>query len=153
MTSDFLYLQSLKIIAEDFDWVELFRDLGNHFTNSLLENSAAHSIKPTEKSSFEERSIYIQKKYLEKCFVPWSKSTLNVEKLNQQLYQTVQTPDCPTTLRLLIQGADPNYSEKVFPVADHAKRHQQSKQSKLILANGGKQIWWRRRSRRRKHSI
>ena len=137
LTSEFLHLQTLRIIAEDSDWVELFRDLGNHFSNSLLENSNAKSIKPKETSSAEDRSVYIEKKYVKKCFVPWSNTTLNIEHLNQQLYATVETPDFPTTLRLLIQGADPNYSQKVFPVADQAKRHQQIKQSKLILANGG----------------
>ena len=53
------------------------------------------------------------------------------------LYENVETPDCQKTLHLLILGADANYSEKMFPVADHAKRYQQTKQMKLILANGG----------------
>jgi len=56
------------------------------------------------------------------------------------LYENVETSDCGKTLHLIMLGADPNYSQKMFAVADHAKRHQQIKQMKIILANGGKLI-------------
>jgi hypothetical protein len=55
------------------------------------------------------------------------------------LYENVETSDCGKTLHLIMLGADPNFSQKMFSVADHAKRHQQIKQMKIILANGGKQ--------------
>lgn len=55
------------------------------------------------------------------------------------LYENVETTDCGKTLHLILLGANPNYSQKMFSVADHAKRHQQIKQMKIILANGGKE--------------
>jgi hypothetical protein len=54
------------------------------------------------------------------------------------LYENVETSDCLKTLHLIMLGANPNYSQKMFAVADHAKRHHQTKQMKIILANGGK---------------
>jgi hypothetical protein len=54
------------------------------------------------------------------------------------LYENVETADYKKTLYLIILGANPNYSEKMFAVADHAERHQQTKQMKIILANGGR---------------
>ena len=56
------------------------------------------------------------------------------------LYENVETSNCGKTLHLIMLGANPNYSQKMFAVADHAKRHQQIKQMKIILANGGKII-------------
>ena len=63
---------------------------------------------------------------------------MTVENLNQTLYENVESNDVESTLTLIIHGADPNYSEKTFSVVDHAKLYQQTKQVKILLANGGK---------------
>jgi hypothetical protein len=89
-----------------------------------------------------EREQYIRKKYLDKLYLQPlqinNKTTFTQEQLNEMLYENVETPDCGKTLHLIMLGANPNYSQKMFAVADHAKRHQQIKQMRIILANGGK---------------
>jgi hypothetical protein len=57
------------------------------------------------------------------------------------LYENVETSDCKKTLHLIILGANVNYSEKRFAVADHAERHQQIQQLKILLVNGGRMIF------------
>jgi hypothetical protein len=100
--------------------------------------------KPTYSSSQLEREQYIRKKYIDKIYLQaWtnSKTTghqLTQDELDQMLYENVETSDCGKTLHFIMLGANPNYSQKMFAVADHAKRHQQTPQMKLILANGGK---------------
>jgi hypothetical protein len=67
-----------------------------------------------------------------------NKNNFTQDQLNEMLYENVETSDCGKTLHLIMLGANTNYSHKMFAVADHAKRHQQIKQMKIILANGGK---------------
>ena len=137
LTSDFLQLQPLTAIASDVDLVDLFHYYGNQYANSLLENEQAAQLKPNENSPRQERDDYIRRKYRIKCYAQFSTPNLTQNQLNQMLYENVETSDYKTTLRLIMQGADANYSEKMFSVADHAQRYQQIKQMKLILANGG----------------
>ncbi|CAF4855100.1 unnamed protein product, partial [Rotaria socialis] len=66
----------------------------------------------------------------------FNRINLTQEQLDALLYENVETLDCGKTLHLLMLGANPNFSQKMFAVADHAKRHQQIRQMKLILANG-----------------
>ena len=137
LTSDFLQLQPLTAIAYDVDLVDLFHYYGNRYANSLLENEQSAQLKPNEKSSQREREDYIRRKYRINCYAQLSTPNLTQNQLNQMLYENVETSDYKTTLRLIMQGADANYVEKMFSVADHAQRYQQVKQMKLILANGG----------------
>ncbi len=137
LTSDFLYLQSLLSPACDHYLIDLLHDYGNQLANSLLENDQSKLVKPNDQSSQSDREEYIRQKYIEKSYLS-SNSDYTQEKLNQMLYENVETSNYEKTLYLIILGANPNYSEKKFAVADHAKRHQQIKQMKMILANGGR---------------
>jgi hypothetical protein len=137
LTSDFLRLQSLLTTACDHDLIDLLHDYGNQFANSLLENDSSKLSKPNDNSSESERVEYIRKKYIEKIYLR-SNHVYNQDELNKMLYENVETADYKKTLYLIILGANPNYSEKMFAVADHAERHQQTKQMKIILANGGR---------------
>lgn len=137
-TSTFLHLQPLPTLCTDSDFVELFHDYGNQFANSLLEDRLPREKKLRENSSEQEREEFIQKKYCEKAFVFQAKRRVSANDLNRMLFENVETQHCGTTLELIIQGADPKYSEKIFSVVDHAKRYQQMKQVKILLANGGK---------------
>lgn len=116
--------------------IDLLHDYGNKCLNNFLENDQAKIQKPNAQSSDHEREEYIRKKYLEKLYLQ-EHENYTVEQLNQMLYENVETSNYVKTLYLLVLGANPNYSEKMFAVADHAKRHQQIKQMKIILANGG----------------
>ena len=137
-------MQSLITTACDPDLIELLRDYGNRYSNSLLENNSLGILKPSYTSTQYEREQYIRKKYLNKIYLQPlqinNKNTLTQEQLNELLYENVETSDIGKTLHLIMLGADANYSQKMFAVADHAKRHQQIKQMKIILANGGKYI-------------
>ena len=142
LTSDSLHLLSFTASTCDADLIELLRDYGNQHSNRLLENHSLGLLKPTSNSSHVEREQYIRKKYVDKLylqplFLNKTNKCLSQEQLNQMLYENVETSDCGKTLHLLMLGANPNYSQKMFAVADHAKRHQQVKQMKLVLANGG----------------
>ena len=126
----------------DPDLIELLHDYGNAYSNRLLETNCAGAVKPTYNSSLNEREQYIKKKYVERLFLqtlPGSKTANKPTQaeLDQILYENVETADCGKTLHLIMLGANPNYAQKMFVVTDHAKRHQQLKQMKLILSNGG----------------
>ncbi|CAF1123407.1 unnamed protein product [Adineta ricciae] len=139
ITSDFLRLQSLLTIACDPHLIELLVEFGNQFSNNLLENDSSLLVKPTEQSNDLERQQYIRKKYIEKIYLQsyYRHRTLSQDELNRMLYENVETTDYGKTIHLFMLGANANYSDKMFSVADHAKRHQQTKQMKIILANGG----------------
>ncbi|CAF3565081.1 unnamed protein product [Rotaria sordida] len=140
LTSNFLRLQSLMTNTCDSDLIDLLHDYGNQFTNSLLENNSSKNSKPNINSTEFERKQYIRKKYIEKIYLqPYQSNhyTYTQDQLNKMLYENVETTDYKKTLHLIMLGADPNYSEKNFAIADHAQRHQQIKQMKIILANGG----------------
>jgi len=138
LTSDFLTIQSLLAKDCDPDLIDLLHEFGNEYSNRLLEKNLHDSIKPNSSSTDEQREQYIRKKYLEKIFLEQLEQQNPTQfELNQMLYESVETTDCIKTLHLLMLGADANYSQKMFAVADHAKRYQQIKQMKLILANGG----------------
>ncbi|CAF5204648.1 unnamed protein product, partial [Rotaria magnacalcarata] len=139
LTSDFLRLQSLTTTSCDPDLIDLLHDYGNEYSNKLLENHSLGILKPTYASTQIEREQYIRKKYLDKMYIQplqFNKKNLTQEQLDVLLYENVETSDCGKTLHLLMLGANPNFSQKMFAAADHAKRHQQIRQMKLILANG-----------------
>ena len=142
LTGDFLRVQSLITTACDPDLIELLHVYGNEYSNRLLEANCLGILKPSYNSSLNEREQYIRRKYVERAFLqplPSSKPTSKPTQaeLDQILYENVETADCGKTLHLIMLGANPNYAQKMFVVADHAKRHQQLKQMKLILSNGG----------------
>ena len=139
LTSDFLRLQSLITTKCDIYLIDLLHDYGNKFSNSLLEYNPSKLPKPNSNSSTLEREKYIRKKYIEKFFLrPYQFNlTYTQSQLDKMLYENVETSDYKKTLHLIMLGANVNYMEKMFAVADHAKRHQQIKQMKIILANGG----------------
>lgn len=136
LTSDFLHFQSLLSSTCDSYLIDLLHDYGNEYLNNLLENTQLKSSKPNDNSTEFEREEYIRKKYIEKLDLQFN-HRYTQDELDQMLYENVETTDYKKTLHLIILGANPNYSEKMFAVADHAKRHQQIKQMKIILANGG----------------
>lgn len=142
ITSDFLRLQSLLSPACDPDLIDLLNEYGNSYTNNLLESNSLGILKPNYNSTSFEREQYIRKKYIEKLYLQPIQINNKIidtqDQLNEMLYDNVETSDCGKTLHLIMLGANPNYSQKMFAVADHAKRHQQIKQMKIILANGGK---------------
>lgn len=107
-----------------------------------MGDEAFESIKPNYSSNSTEREQYIRQKYIEKLHLQPleinGRNSFSPQQLNEMLYENVETTDCGKTLHLILLGANPNYSQKMFSVADHAKRHQQIKQMKIILTNGGK---------------
>ncbi|UJR28095.1 hypothetical protein I4U23_009350 [Adineta vaga] len=141
LTSEFLSQQSLMSTACDSDLIDLLHDYGNHYFNRLLENHSLGILKPTYIATQIEREQYIRKKYLDKLYLQPlqinNRNKFTQDELNEMLYENVETPDCGKTVHLIMLGANANYSQKMFAVADHAKRHQQLKQMKIILANGG----------------
>ncbi|CAM4954510.1 unnamed protein product [Rotaria socialis] len=140
LTSKFLLLQSLISTTCDWDLIDLINDYGNRYSNSLLEYGCSKDSKPNNDSSEFERKQYIRKKYIEKVFLkPYdlNRDAYTQDQLNKMLYENVETADYKITLHLIMLGADTNYSEKNFATADQAQRHQQIKQMKVILANGG----------------
>ncbi|CAF0890451.1 unnamed protein product [Rotaria sp. Silwood1] len=140
LTSNCLRLQSLMTNTCDSDLIDLLHDYGNQFANSLLENNSSKNSKPNINSTEFERKQYIRKKYIEKIYLRPYQSNQQIytkDQLNKMLYENVETTDYKKTLHLLMLGADSNYTEKNFAVADHAQRHHQIKQMKIILANGG----------------
>lgn len=139
--NSFIHLQSLIRTTCDWDLIDLINDHGNKYANSLLEFNISKSTKPNSNSSEFERKQYIRKKYIEKAFLkPFDNnhSVYSQDQLNKMLYENVETDNYRNTIHLIMLGADSNYLEKNFPIADHAQRHQQLKQMKIILANGGK---------------
>ena len=126
----------------DSDFIDLLHDYGNQYVNQLLENYSLGILKPNDNSTKIEREQYIRKKYIDKAYLQLieinKKNNFTQEQLNEMLYENVETSDCGKTIHLIMVGADPNYTQKMFAVADHAKRHQQIKQMKIILANGGR---------------
>ncbi|CAF0962222.1 unnamed protein product [Adineta ricciae] len=141
LTSDFLSLQSLLSTTCDSDLIDLLHDYGNHYFNKLLENQLLGVLKPTCLATQSEREQYIRKKYIDRLYLQPlqinNRNAFTQDELNAMLYENVETPDCGKTVHLIMLGANPNFSQKMFAVADHAKRHQQTKQMKIILANGG----------------
>lgn len=139
LTSHFLHLHSLLNSKCDHYLIDLLHDYGNNYLNNFLENDQAKLHKPNGQSSDIEREEYIRQKYLDKIYLQ-EHEMYTSDELNRMLYENVETSDYLKTLSLLVLGANPNYSEKMFAVADHAKRHQQIKQMKIILANGGMKL-------------
>jgi hypothetical protein len=137
LTSEFLHLQSLLTISCDPDLIDLLHDYGNEYSNKLLGDDLFENFKPNYYSTQIEREQYIKKKYLEKIHLA-KQNNYSQEQLNQLLYENVETNNYGKTLHLIMLGANTNYSQKMFSIADHAKRYQQIKQMKIILANGGK---------------
>ncbi|CAF1443614.1 unnamed protein product, partial [Didymodactylos carnosus] len=140
LTCDFLSLQSLLTVNCDPDLIELLKELGNEYSNGLLEHSSFSILKPNEQSSDYEREQYVKEKYINKNYLRPLDDNINSHHqydLDRLLYENVETNDYRLTLQLLMHGANPNYFEKMFSVTDHAKRHQQIKQMKLVYANGG----------------
>ena len=118
LTSDFLRLQSLLTTACDPDLIDLIHDYGNAYFNNILGDHSFDSLKPNYMSTQDEREQYIRKKYIERIHLqPFeinNKSTFTQEQLNQMLYENVETFDCLKTLHLIMLGANPNYSQKMF---------------------------------------
>lgn len=134
MTTDFLELRSLLSTDCDPDLIDLIREHGNGFGNRLLEHSLPNGVKPNYRSTEHEREQYIKRKYVNRDFL----QQFDHGKLDECLYENVETSNSGKTLHLLMSGANPNFSQKMFTVFDHAKRHQQWKQMKLVATNGGK---------------
>ena len=139
LTSHFLHLHSFLNNKCDHYLIDLLHDYGNKYLNNFLENDQAKIHKPNAQSSDIEREEYIRQKYLDKVYLQ-EHEIYTPDELNRMLYENVETSDYLKTVSLLILGANPNYSEKMFAIADHAKRHQQIKQMKIILVNGGTNI-------------
>ncbi|KAL1132456.1 hypothetical protein AAG570_010411, partial [Ranatra chinensis] len=114
--------------------------LNNGGANNLWEHMLAESKtkkKPTPKDPVHPtKADFIKAKHQQLQFVPRSSDSL--EDLNQQLHSSVRTTNIETSLRLLAQGADPNYlhPEKSTRALHVAAKAGQLAQVELLMAHG-----------------
>lgn len=59
------------------------------------------------------KAEFIKAKHLDLAYILKCRNSDSQEDLNQQLHSSVRTSNLETSLRLLIQGADPNYYHNV----------------------------------------
>ncbi|GMR60918.1 hypothetical protein PMAYCL1PPCAC_31113, partial [Pristionchus mayeri] len=77
------------------------------FMNSVKKPIASDPVFPTKEA-------FIKAKYVDQAYTirqGKDDDPVNVEDLNRQLWSCVRAPHVDTTLRLLVLGADPNYSD------------------------------------------
>jgi hypothetical protein len=83
--------------------------LGNH--NENKQQGLKSVKKPTPKDSNTTKLNYIKQKYENLAFIARGKYS-SIDELNQQLIKNVKTANYEMTLRILSQGADPNYKSQ-----------------------------------------
>ncbi|XP_043520855.1 ARF GTPase-activating protein GIT1 [Frieseomelitta varia] len=112
--------------------------------HSLLDpsNSKISRRKPQAKDPLHPiKADFIKAKHQHLTFIlrPSKEECCNEEELSKQLHSSVRTSNLETSLRLLAQGANPNYfyKEKGTTPLHVAARAGQALQVELLIANGG----------------
>lgn len=116
----------------------------NIWEHSLLDpnNSKISRRKPQSKDLLHPiKEDFIRAKHQQLAFIlrPSKEEFCTEEEICRQLHSSVRTTNLETSLRLLAQGADPNYfyKEKGTTPLHVAARAGQSLQLELLIANGG----------------
>ncbi|XP_054011690.1 ARF GTPase-activating protein GIT1 [Hylaeus anthracinus] len=112
--------------------------------HSLLDpsNSKISRRKPQAKDPLHPvKDDFIRAKHQHLAFIlrPSKEESCSEEELSRQLHSSVRTSNLETSLRLLAQGANPNYfyKEKGTTPLHVAARAGQALQLELLIANGG----------------
>ncbi|KAG7204050.1 hypothetical protein KM043_001908 [Ampulex compressa] len=112
--------------------------------HSLLDPSNAKNSrrKPQAKDPLHPvKADFVKAKHQHLAFIlrPSKEECCSEEELNRQLHSSVRTSNLETSLRLLAQGANPNYfyKEKGTTPLHVAARAGQTLQMELLVANGG----------------
>lgn len=105
--------------------LNLVNSLSAHGANSvwehyLLDPNTAKNLrkKPTPKDLIQTKAEFIRAKHVNLSFILKSsvqdETNTNLEiELSKQLHASVRAPNLETSLRLLVQGADPNFFHEV----------------------------------------
>ncbi|XP_024943398.1 ARF GTPase-activating protein GIT1 isoform X2 [Cephus cinctus] len=127
----------------------MVRTLNDNGANSIWEhslldpsNSKISRRKPQPKDPLHPvKAEFIKAKHQQLTFVlrPSKEEFCTEEELSRQLHSSVRTGNLETSLRLLAQGANPNYfyKEKGTTPLHVAARAGQALQLELLIANGG----------------
>ncbi|XP_058797903.1 ARF GTPase-activating protein GIT2 [Phymastichus coffea] len=129
--------------------LNMVRTLNDNGANSIWEhslldpsNSKISRRKPQPKDPLHPvKADFIKAKHQELKFILRSckEDSCSEEELSRQLHSSVRTGNLETSLRLLAQGANPNYfyKEKGTMPLHVAARAGQALQLELLIANGG----------------
>ncbi|XP_014214077.1 ARF GTPase-activating protein GIT1 [Copidosoma floridanum] len=143
------YIKSLTKGVWSSNTLNMVRTLNDNGANSIWE----HSLLDPSNSKFSRRkpqpkdplhpvkADFIKAKHQELKFILRSckEEFCSEEELSRQLHSSVRTGNFETSLRLLAQGANPNYfyKEKGTMPLHVAARANQALQVELLIANGG----------------
>ncbi|XP_046428223.1 ARF GTPase-activating protein GIT2 [Neodiprion fabricii] len=129
--------------------LSMVRTLNNNGANSIWEhslldpsNSKISRRKPQPKDLLHPvKADFIKAKHQQLAFIlrPSKEEICSEEELSRQLHSSVRTANLETSLRLLAQGANPNYfyQEKGTTPLHVAAKAGQALQLELLIANGG----------------
>ncbi|XP_057320992.1 ARF GTPase-activating protein GIT1 [Microplitis mediator] len=116
----------------------------NIWEYSLLDsnNSKVNRKKPQPKDPlYPVKADFIRAKHQQLAFVlrPSKDESCSEEELSKQLHSSVRTSNLETSLRLIVQGGNPNYfyKEKGTTPLHVAARAGQALELELLIANGG----------------
>ncbi|XP_073982977.1 ARF GTPase-activating protein GIT1 [Rhodnius prolixus] len=139
-------VKSLKRSPWSISQLKMLHALNNAGVNSIWEHSLSEmksKKKPIPKDPLlPNKADFIRAKHQDLQFI--SKSSDTEEELNLQLHSIVRTANLETTLRLLAQGADPNFlhPEKGSRVLHVAAKAGQLYQVELLFINGADIMGW-----------
>ncbi|XP_020286326.1 ARF GTPase-activating protein GIT1 isoform X2 [Pseudomyrmex gracilis] len=131
--------------AQLLNMVHMLNDNGANsiWEHSLLDpsNSKINRRKPQAKDPLHPvKADFIKAKHQHLAFIlrPSKEECCTEEELSRQLHSSVRTSNLETSLRLLAQGANPNYfyKEKGTTPLHVAARAGQALQVELLIANG-----------------
>ncbi|KAL4091738.1 hypothetical protein QTP88_026384 [Uroleucon formosanum] len=136
------HISQIKSLSADWNPITLnmVRTLHQANVNTLWEHALSdnknYRKKPTPKDPLSLKEDFIRAKHRQQSFILKSSDTR--EDLNQQLHSSVRTSNLETSLRILAQGADPNYyhSEKGNYPLHVAAKAGQILQAELLLTYG-----------------
>ncbi|XP_046744368.1 ARF GTPase-activating protein GIT2 [Diprion similis] len=129
--------------------LSMVRTLNNNGANSIWEHSLLDpSISKTNRRKPQSKDLlhpvkadFIKAKHQQLAFIlrPSKEEICSEEELSRQLHSSVRTANLETSLRLLAQGANPNYfyQEKGTTPLHVAAKAGQALQLELLIANGG----------------
>ncbi|KAK7601877.1 hypothetical protein V9T40_009318 [Parthenolecanium corni] len=140
------HVSQLKSLTKGY-WrssqLNMVQTLSNGGINSLWEHSLSDTKfakkKPLPTDPLHpNKAEFIKAKHLDLSYILKCRNSDSQEDLNQQLHSSVRTSNLETSLRLLIQGADPNYyhNDKGNHVIHVAASAGQMEQVELLISYG-----------------
>ncbi|XP_076665674.1 ARF GTPase-activating protein GIT1 isoform X2 [Andrena cerasifolii] len=143
------HIKSLHKSVWHTNLLNMVHTLNDNGANSIWEhslldpsNSKISRRKPQAKDPLHPvKADFIKAKHQQLMFIlrPSKEECCSEEELSRQLHSSVRTSNLETSLRLLAQGANPNYfyKEKGTTPLHVAARAGQALQFELLIANGG----------------